>query len=99
MADDKDYKMYDDFLNAIEAGGDVKEAAREYLEHGKEAKDLSREVTTAYKAQYLAATPEERRKLKQKLLEIYAALGFNRKEKSKDIDKWVKDAAKEKKDK
>lgn len=98
-ADDKDYKMYDDFLNAIEAGGDVKEAAREYLEHGKEAKDLSRQITTAYKAQYLAATPEERRKLKQKLLEIYAALGFNRKEKSKDIDKWVKDAAKEKKDK
>lgn len=98
-ADDKDYKMYDDFLNAIEAGGDVKEAAKEYLEHGKEAKDLSREVTTAYKAQYLAATPEERRKLKQKLLEIYAALGFNRKEKSKDIDKRVKDAAKEKKDK
>lgn len=98
-ADDKDYKMYDDFLNAIEAGGDVKEAAKECLEHGKEAKDLSREVTTAYKAQYLAATPEERRKLKQKLLEIYAALGFNRKEKSKDIDKWVKDAAKEKKDK
>lgn len=98
-ADDKDYKMYDDFLNAIEAGGDVKEAAKEYLEHGKEAKDLSREVTTAYKEQYLAATPEDRRKLKQKLLEIYAALGFNRKEKSKDIDKWVKDAAKEKKDK
>ena len=98
-ADDKDYKMYDDFLNAIEAGGDVKEAAREYLEHGKEAKNLSREVTTAYKEQYLAATPEERRKLKQKLLEIYAALGFNRKEKSKEIDKWVKDAAKEKKDK
>ena len=98
-ADDKDYKMYEDFLNAIEAGGDVKEAAREYLEHGKEAKDLSRQITTAYKEQYLAATPEERRKLKQKLLEIYAALGFNRKEKSKDIDKWVKDDAKEKKDK
>lgn len=98
-ADDKDYKMYDDFLNEIEAGGDVKEAAREYLEHGKEAKDLSRQITTAYKEQYLAATPEERRKLKQKLLEIYAALGFNRKEKSKDIDDWVKDAAKEKKDK
>lgn len=97
-ADDKDYKMYDDFLNAIEAGGDVKEAAKEYLEHGKEAKDLSREVTTAYKAQYLAATPEERRKLKQKLLEIYAALGFNRKEKSKDIDKWVKVAEKAKKE-
>lgn len=97
-ADDKDYKMYDDFLNAIEAGGDVKEAAKEYLEHGKEAKDLSREVTTAYKEQYLAATPEERRKLKQKLLEIYAALGFNRKEKSKDIDKWVKDAEKAKKE-
>nr|DAL46351.1 MAG TPA_asm: hypothetical protein [Caudoviricetes sp.] len=90
-ADDKDYKMYDDFLNAIEAGGDVKEAAKEYLEHGKEAKDLSRQITTAYKEQYLAATPEERRKLKQKLLEIYAALGFNRADKSKDIDKWLKE--------
>lgn len=91
-ADDKDYKMYDDFLNAIEAGGDVKEAAKEYLEHGKEAKDLSREVTTAYKEQYLAATPEERKKLKEKLLAAYVALGFNRADKSKDIDKWLKDS-------
>lgn len=91
-ADDKDYKMYDDFLNAIEAGGDVKEAAREYLEHGKEAKDLSRQITTAYKEQYLAATPEERRKLKQKLLAAYVALGFNRADKSKDIDKWLEES-------
>lgn len=89
--DDKDYKMYDDFLNAIEAGGDVKEAAREYLEHGKEAKDLSRQITTAYKEQYLAATPEERKKLKEKLLTAYVAAGFNRADKSKDIDKWLKE--------
>ena len=98
-ADDKDYKMYDDFLNAIEAGGDVKKAAKEYLEHGKNPSNLSSQITTAYKDEYLAASPAERAKLKQKLLEIYAALGFDRKQKSKAIDKWVKDAEKEKKEK
>ena len=95
--DDKDYKMYDDFLNTIEAGGDVKEAAKEYLEHGKGPSTLSSQITRAYKEAYLAASPAERAKLKQKLLEIYAALGFNRKDKSKAIDEWVKDAEKEKK--
>ena len=92
--DDKDYKMYDDFLNTIEAGGDVKEAAKEYLEHGKGPSTLSSQITRAYKEAYLAASPAERAKLKQKLLEIYAALGFNRKDKSKAIDEWVKDAEK-----
>lgn len=95
--DDKDYKMYDDFLNTIEAGGDVKEAAKEYLEHGKDPSTLSSQITRAYKEAYLAASPAERAKLKQKLLEIYAALGFNRKDKSKAIDEWVKDAEKAKK--
>lgn len=95
--DDKDYKMYDDFLNTIEAGGDVKEAAKEYLEHGKGPSTLSSQITRAYKEAYLAASPAERAKLKQKLLEIYAALGFNRKDKSKAIDEWVKDAEKAKK--
>lgn len=95
--DDKDYKMYDDFLNTIEAGGDVKEAAKEYLEHGKSPSTLSSQITRAYKEAYLAASPAERAKLKQKLLEIYAALGFNRKDKSKAIDEWVKDAEKAKK--
>ena len=98
-ADDKDYKMYDDFLNAIKTGGDVKEAAKEYLEHGKNPSNLSSQITTAYKDEYLAASPAERAKLKQKLLEIYAALGFDRKQKSKAIDEWVKDAEKEKKEK
>ena len=97
--DDKDYKMYDDFLNTIEAGGDVKEAAKEYLEHGKGPSTLSSQITRAYKEAYLAASPAERAKLKQKLLEIYAALGFNRKDKSKAIDEWVKDAEKAKKEK
>ena len=98
-SDDKDYKMYDDFLNAIKTGGDVKEAAKEYLEHGKNPSNLSSQITTAYKDEYLAASPTERAKLKQKLLEIYAALGFDRKQKSKAIDEWVKDAEKEKKEK
>ena len=31
-------------------------------------------------------------KLKEKLLAAYVALGFNRVDKSKDIDKWLKDS-------
>lgn len=95
----KDYTKYGKILQTIEDGGDLKAAAKEYFDHGAEKGDIGSEITKAYKPQYIAASPEERKKLKEKLLAAYVALGFNRKEKSKDIDKWVKDAAKEKKDK
>lgn len=88
----KDYTKYGKILQTIEDGGDLKAAAKEYFDHGAEKGDIGSEITKAYKPQYIAASPEERKKLKEKLLAAYVALGFNQADKSKDIDKWLKDS-------
>ena len=88
----KDYTKYGKILQTIEDGGDLKAAAKEYFDHGAEKGDIGSEITKAYKPQYIAASPEERKKLKEKLLAAYVALGFNRADKSKDIDKWLEDS-------
>ena len=87
----KDYTKYGKILQTIEDGGDLKAAAREYFDHGMEKGDIGGAITTEYKPKYIAASPEERKKLKEKLLAAYVALGFDRGEKSKDIDKWLKE--------
>lgn len=87
----KDYTKYGKILQTIEDGGDLKAAAKEYFDHGAEKGDIGSEITKAYKPQYIAASPEERKKLKEKLLAAYVALGFDRADKSKDIDKWLKE--------
>ncbi len=87
----KDYRKYGKILQTIEDGGDLKAAAREYFDHGTEKGDIGGAITTEYKPKYIAASPEERKKLKEKLLAAYVALGFDMGEKSKDIDKWLKE--------
>lgn len=87
----KDYTKYGKILKTIEDGGDLKAAAKEYFDHGTEKGDIGDAITTEYKPKYIAASPEERKKLKEKLLAAYTAVGFDRSKKSKDIDKWLKE--------
>lgn len=87
----KNYTKYGKILQTIEDGGDLKAAAKECFDHGMEKGDIGGAITTEYKPKYIAASPEERKKLKEKLLAAYVALGFNRADKSKDIDKWLKE--------
>lgn len=87
----KDYTKYGKILQTIEDGGDLKAAAKEYFDHGAEKGDIGDAITTEYKPKYIAASPEERKKLKEKLLAAYVAIGFDRSKKSKDIDKWLKE--------
>lgn len=87
----KDYTKYGKILQTIEDGGDLKAAAKEYFDHGTEKGDIGNAITTEYKPKYIAASPEERKKLKEKLLAAYTAVGFDRSKKSKDIDKWLKE--------
>lgn len=87
----KDYTKYGEILQTIEDGGDLKAAAKEYFDHGTEKGDIGDAITTEYKPKYIAASHEERKKLKEKLLAAYTAVGFDRSKKSKDIDKWLKE--------
>lgn len=86
-----DYAKYDEFLSAVEKSGDVAKAAKTYLDHGVKADALASTITKAYKQQYIAADSAERKRLKKLLLDAYAAIGYDRKEKEKDIDKWLED--------
>jgi hypothetical protein len=86
-----DYAKYDEFLSVVDKSGDVAKAAKTYLDHGVKADALASTITKAYKQQYIAASSAERKWLKKLLLDAYAALGYDRKEKEKDIDKWLED--------
>lgn len=86
-----DYAKYDEFLSAVDKSGDVAKAAKTYLDHGVKADALASTITKAYKQQYIAASSAERKRLKKLLLDAYAAIGYDRKEKEKDIDKWLED--------
>lgn len=86
-----DYAKYDEFLSAVEKSGDVAKAAKTYLDHGVKAQTLASAITDEYKQQYIAASSAERKRLKKLLLDAYAAIGYDRKEKEKDIDKWLED--------
>ena len=86
-----DYAKYDEFISAVDKSGDVAKAAKTYLDHGVKADALASAITKAYKQQYIAASSAERKRLKKLLLDAYAAIGYDRKEKEKDIDKWLDD--------
>lgn len=86
-----DYAKYDEFLSAVDKSGDVAKAAKTYLDHGVKAQTLASAITDEYKQQYIAASSAERKRLKKLLLDAYAAIGYDRKEKEKDIDKWLED--------
>ena len=86
-----DYAKYDEFLSAVDKSGDVAKAAKTYLDHGVKAQTLASAITDEYKQQYIAADSAERKRLKKLLLDAYAAIGYDRKEKEKDIDKWLED--------
>ena len=88
----KNYTKYGKILQTIEDGGDLKAAAKEYFDHGAKKGDIGDAITTEYKPKYIAASQEERKKLKEKLLAAYTAVGFDRSKKSKDIDKWLEES-------
>ena len=84
------YAKYDDFLSAVETGNDLRAVIQEYTENGVDKKTLASQITSHFKPIYVGMTRSERASIKGYLLNAYALLGYDRTEKSKDIDNWVK---------
>ena len=84
------YAKYDDFFSAVETGNDLRAVIQEYTENGVDKKTLASQITSHFKPIYVGMTRSERASIKGYLLNAYALLGYNRTEKSKDIDNWVK---------
>jgi hypothetical protein len=89
--DSDDYAKYDDFYSAVETGKNLKSVIKQYTENGVEKKTLSSQITKYFKPLYIEMSKSERANLKGYLLNAYVQLGYDRKEKSKDIDKWLED--------
>ena len=85
------YSKYTEFYDAVKTGRNLKTVIKEYTDHGVETKTLASQITSYYKPLYREMSNSERASLKGYLLNAYALLGYNRTEKSKDIDNWLKD--------
>ena len=87
----EDFKKYNDFYTAVQTGKNLKAVIKEYTDNGVEAKTLASQITSYFKPKYKEMSNVERAAIKGYLLNAYELLGYNRVEKSKDIDKWLKD--------
>ena len=85
------YSKYDDFLTAVETGKKLKTVIKEYTENGVSEKTLASQITRHFKPLYVEMSRVERAKIKGYLLNAYVQLGYDRNEKSKDIDRWLED--------
>lgn len=85
------YSKYGEFYTAVESGRNLKATIKRYTDHGVEAKTLASQITTYFKPLYREMSNAERANIKGYLLNAYAQLGYNRVDKSKDIDRWLKD--------
>lgn len=87
-------RLMDDFYHAVETGENLKKIVREMTGYGYDKSELSSKITSQYKDQYIALYRTNRvaaTNLKARLLTAYAALGYDRVKKSKDIDAWLKE--------
>ena len=83
------YSKYGDFHNAVRTGVNLKSVIQEYTSHGVEKQTLASQITSYFKPLYINMTNSERAGIKGYLLNAYAQLGYNRYEKSRDIDRWL----------
>ena len=89
--EDAKYSKYTDFYDAVKTGVNLKAVITEYTSHGVKTETLASQITTYYKPLYKEMSPYERASIKGYLLNAYQQLGYNRTQKSKDIDKWLED--------
>lgn len=93
------YSAYGDFFKAVETGTNLSGRIKELTDHGVSASTLAGKITSQYKQQYIQLYAKDKTKaaaLKARLLTAYAALGYDRTKKNKDIEKWLKQDTKKK---
>jgi hypothetical protein len=88
---DAEYSKYTEWYEAVKTGRNIKTVINDYTAHGVDKKTLASQITKYYKPIYVGMSNSERARLKGYLLNAYSLLGYNRSEKSRDIDTWLKD--------
>lgn len=85
-----DYRKYADFFQAVETGENLRATIKEYIDNGVSKTTLATQITTQYKQQLidLKASGKGYADLQARLLTAYEALGYDRAQKQKDIQRW-----------
>jgi hypothetical protein len=88
------YNKYGSYIQAVRTGKDLRAETRRYLDHGVDKDTLAKQITSAFKAEYINLYKTNRSaalSLRGYLVNAYAALGYDREKKLKDIDRWLND--------
>lgn len=88
---DEGYKMYNRLADAVRNQTNLTETIRFYTEHGKDEEDLRSAITSAFKAEFKAATDKEREAMMSWLVTAYTELGLTEYKARKNILKWLDD--------
>ena len=89
-----DYKKYQEFEEAVRSGKNLKETIRKYTGHGTTEKTLAGEITSLFKQEYISLYKTNKTafaNLQARLLTAYEAIGYDRAEKKKHMEKWLKE--------
>ena len=85
-----EYSKYTEWYEAVKTGKNIKSVINEYTTHGVDKQTLASQITKYYKPIYIGMSKSQRASLKGYLLNAYVLLGYNRSDKSRDIDSWLK---------
>lgn len=83
-----EWNKYDNFYSAIDSGKSLKSVIKEYNDKGVSNRTLAGRITAQYKDQYIELYKTDRQaasKLKTKLIEAYALLGYKRADNPKTL--------------
>jgi len=85
-----EYRKYDDFLQAVETGENLKATIKEYMDHGVSKTTLATQITNGFKQRLIDAKKAGKgyADLQARILTAYEALGYDRQKKLKEIQKW-----------
>ena len=88
------YTMWHYLKTAIDTGKDIQKTVKEiYLGNDTYKNKIADAITSNYKSQYVklynSGQKAEAADLRARLLTAYAAAGYDRNKKNKDIDKWL----------
>lgn len=86
--------QYAGLYEAMDSGDGIRESVRELTSYGVSERSIASQLTRQYKPTYIQLYRSNRSQaaqLKSRLLSAYQAAGYDREEKSKDIDAWLED--------
>lgn len=90
----ENYGKYDLYMQAITTGSNLRKYMDELLQHGGTKSAIAGVITDKFKPLYITASTRERAEIKARLLNAYTMLGYDRDDRSRAIDAWLKPAAK-----